>query len=114
MLLFGTIPSLVDCGGDTGRIARRERALYLIELMKECNGISVSLAADGSFFIFFQPNVGIAALTRFWPARPRSEADLRRIGLDLAHPSLMNQIPAYANPERDATTGALAANREGS
>ena len=26
----------------------------------------------------------------------------------------MNQIPAYANPERDATTGALAANREGS
>ena len=31
----------------------------------------------------------------------------------MADPSLMNQIPAYSDP-RDATTGALPANREGS
>ena len=113
LLLFGTIPTLADCGGDAGRIARRARALYLIELMKECPGIMVSLAADVSFVAFFQPNVGIAGLTGFWPARPESVEALQRDGVVLAHPDLMNQIPAYATPD-DATTGALDANREGS
>ena len=65
LILFGTIPTLADCGGDAGRIARRARALYLIELMKECPGITVSLAADGSFVAFFQPNAGIDELTNF-------------------------------------------------
>jgi len=48
-----------------------------------------------------------------WPARPRSEAELRRIGVDLADPTLMNQIPAYATPG-DANTRAYPANRVGS
>ena len=85
----------------------------MIELMKECPGIMVSLAADGSFVAFFQPNVGIAGLMDFWPARPESIEALQRDGVVLAHPDLMNQIPAYATPD-DATTGALDANREGS
>ena len=90
-----------------------DRAVYATGLMARSETITVIRCDDGSFFIFFQPNADIDALTNFWPARPRSEADLRRIGLDLAHPSLMNQIPAYSDP-RDATTGALPANREGS
>ena len=114
LLLIGTIPSLDDCGGDAGMLARRARALYLIRKMNECPSITVSLAADGSFVAFFQPNVGIAGLTGFWPERPRSEAELRRNGVDMADPDLMNQIPAYANPERDATTRAYPANRVGS
>jgi hypothetical protein len=113
LLLFGRIPTLVECGGDAGRIARRARALCLIELMKECPGITVSLAADGSFVAFFQPNVGIAGLTGFWPARPESVEALQRDGVVLAHRDLMNQIPAYATPD-DATTGALPANLAGS
>ena len=81
--------------------------------MKKCKGVSVSLAADGSFVAFFQPNVGIAGLTGFWPARPESVEALQRDGVDMADPTLMGQIPAYSDP-RDATTGALPANREGS
>ena len=67
----------------------------------------------GSFVVFFQPNVGIAGLTGFWPARPESVEALQRDGVDLAHPDLMNQIPAYSHP-RDATTGARPGNRVGS
>lgn len=113
LLLFGTIPTLADCGGDAGMLARRARALYLIEKMNECPGITVSLAADGSFVAFFQPNVGIAGLTNFWPARPESVEALQQGGVDMADPTLMRQIPAYATRD-DATTRALAANREGS
>ena len=114
LIMFGTIPSLVDCGGDSGMLARRAQALNLIELMERCEAITVVRYDDGSFFIFFQPNVGIRALTGFWPERPRSVDELGRIGhVDLAHPTLMNQIPAYAT-QRDATTGALPANRAGS
>ena len=114
LLAFGMIPTLAACGGDAGMIARRARALYLIEKMNECEGISVRFFADGSFFISFQPNTGIAALTGFWPTAPRSVGELGQIGgVDLAHPDLMNQIPAYSHP-RDATTGARPGNRVGS
>jgi hypothetical protein len=100
--------------GDANERARIVRALYLIGLMEKCEAITVVRYDDGSFFIFFQPNAGIGALTNFWPAAPRSEAELGQIGgLDLAHPHFMNQIPAYATTD-DATTGALDANREGS
>ena len=100
--------------GDANERARIERALNLIGLMEQCEAITVVRYDDGSFFISFQPNVGIDALTNFWPAAPRSEAELRQIGgLDLAHQHFMNQIPAWATPN-DATTGALPANREGS
>ena len=91
-----------------------DRAVYATGLMARSETITVIRCDDGSFFIFFQPNVGIAGLTNFWPAAPRSEAELRQIGgLDLAHQHFMNQIPAWATPN-DATTGALPANREGS
>ena len=85
-----------------------------VDFLERCEAITVVRYDDGSFFIFFQPNVGIRALTGFWPERPRSVDELGRIGhVDLAHPTLMNQIPAYAT-QRDATTGALPANRAGS